>query len=302
LFSVRTPTATVTDLGTEFGVYVTPAGSCQTFVFQGEVEVQPMNGIEEHGQKIRLGKNEFAQTNPHENNSITVTKKPGMTAATKFMRQMPKQVRIELYNTGINLRQGDADPHWQLYARSDDLNFKPRPAVVSMVNEQFALANDPRRSQWISAVADLSPLPDNVVYTFRTTFELRDVSPETAIIRGRFLADDHVVAIRLNGRSVKVPDHPWGWPFDRWADFKASDGFLEGINVLEVDLLNQDPAADASNKSAEGAMALRVELSGVALTVPVSGMNDMSNSATREGKSAPARKPESNRGGKEVER
>ena len=48
-----------------------------------------------------------------------------------FVRQMPRRVRIKMFNTGMNLKEGDRDPHWQLVARSDDPKFKPRPAVVT---------------------------------------------------------------------------------------------------------------------------------------------------------------------------
>ena len=41
LFSVRTPTAVVTDLGTEFGVEVDRSGATRSHVFQGRVEFQP---------------------------------------------------------------------------------------------------------------------------------------------------------------------------------------------------------------------------------------------------------------------
>ena len=40
LFTVRTPTATVTDLGTEFGVEVSKEGHTTSHVFRGSVEVQ----------------------------------------------------------------------------------------------------------------------------------------------------------------------------------------------------------------------------------------------------------------------
>jgi len=40
LFAIKTPTATVTDLGTEFGVEVKKSGVCETQVFSGVVEVQ----------------------------------------------------------------------------------------------------------------------------------------------------------------------------------------------------------------------------------------------------------------------
>ncbi len=38
-FTVRTPSATVTDLGTEFGVYVQDASTCNVHVFEGKVQV-----------------------------------------------------------------------------------------------------------------------------------------------------------------------------------------------------------------------------------------------------------------------
>ena len=41
LFAVRTPTAVVTDLGTEFGVEVAPSGATRSHVFRGKVELRP---------------------------------------------------------------------------------------------------------------------------------------------------------------------------------------------------------------------------------------------------------------------
>ena len=40
LFTVRTPTATVTDLGTEFGVEVSKDGYTMSHVFRGSVKLQ----------------------------------------------------------------------------------------------------------------------------------------------------------------------------------------------------------------------------------------------------------------------
>ena len=44
LFSVRTPTAVVTDLGTEFGVEVDRSGATRSHVFQGKVELRLVVG------------------------------------------------------------------------------------------------------------------------------------------------------------------------------------------------------------------------------------------------------------------
>ena len=120
-----------------------------------------------------------------------------------FVREMPKSVPIKLFNTGAGLKKGDPDPHWQVVSRSDDPNFKPRAAVVVKPVPANG-ADNPSRSQWIAPSGDFW-LPDDVVYVFRTTFDLTGLLPSRAALRGRFIADDRVIAIRLNGRRLKVP-------------------------------------------------------------------------------------------------
>ena len=108
-----------------------------------------------------------------------------------------------------------------------------------------------------------------MTYTFRTTFDLAGAAPETAVLRGQFLADNHVTAIRLNGRNVDVPKQHQGVPFAYWAEFKVADGFVAGTNVLEIDVLNKDPRRPPDNSPHFSPMALRVELHGSALARPL---------------------------------
>ncbi len=112
---------------------------------------------------------------------------------------------------------------------------------MTRILPNYYLANDPGRSQWISQVGDLSALPEQVTYTFRTTFDLTGALPDKALLCGKFLADDHVNAIRLNGRKVDVPGHGYEWPFVNWHEFKAAGGFVAGKNVLEIDVFNGNP-------------------------------------------------------------
>ena len=106
----------------------------------------------------------------------------------------------------MGVKEGQADPHWQIVARSDDPAFKPKSAVVASMKGPWFMANDSERSQWISLGGDKPKLPDGVTYTFRTTFQLADATHQ-AVLRGGFMADNHVAAIRLNGRSLVVPEH-----------------------------------------------------------------------------------------------
>ena len=60
-FVIRTPTATVTDLGTEFGVEVNKEGATDTHVFIGEVQIATGSG-----QGLPGGKHESSRpANPH---------------------------------------------------------------------------------------------------------------------------------------------------------------------------------------------------------------------------------------------
>ena len=148
LFVVRTPTAVVTDLGTEFGVEVEPSGASRASVFRGKVELRVAGVLpspswrgaggggkaagDGGGERvIRLRENESARVEAGAGRGVTLTR--GTTLASGFPRQMPRRVAIQAFNTGAGLDEGQPDPHWQLVARSDDPSFKPQPALVTAV-------------------------------------------------------------------------------------------------------------------------------------------------------------------------
>ena len=61
LFSVRTPTALVTDLGTEFGVEVDKDGMTRSHVFHGKVVLTALDGGKKPGRKITLALDQSAR-------------------------------------------------------------------------------------------------------------------------------------------------------------------------------------------------------------------------------------------------
>ncbi len=264
-FSVRTPTATVTDLGTEFGVEVDRSGATRSHVFQGEVELRVVYGLpspsgrgaggEGRERVIPLRENESARVEAGVGRAVTLTR--GTAQASGFARQLPRRVAIKTFNTGLELKEGDVDPHWQLVARSDQPQLKPQPVVVAQY-EHWEV-NVPEHSQWISIPGDLQSIPNNVTYTFRTTFELTGLQPGGAMLRGWFIADNHINAIRLNGQPVAVPEHDYNF-FDRFHQFRTETGFVEGANTLEFDVFNGVPPDVLKYPS--GPMGLRVELEG----------------------------------------
>ena len=247
MFSVRTPTAIVTDLGTEFGVEVERSGTTRSHVFQGRIELrrpgtsvarlrQAARGASKGGGGIQLGENESATVEASQGRAAKVIRGTGPSSPPVFVRHMPQRVPIRVFSTGLGLREGDPDPHWQIVAWSGDPKFKPQAAVVAISLTAY-LENDPARAQWISTARDLPNLPAGR-FTFRTTFDLAGASPESAVLQGWFIADNHVDAIRLNGHAVSVPQHRSNPPFDTLHTFTAGSGFVEGTNVLEIEVYN----------------------------------------------------------------
>jgi hypothetical protein len=256
-FVIRTPTATVTDLGTEFGVEVDRAGGTGAHVFHGAVELQTINPAGKEPRKVFLAENQAARVASDGNGGVTILALAARPAS--FARQIHphKRVAIELFNTGTDIAEGQPDPHWQIVAASDNPHFQSRPAVVTRTFSTW-LDNNAVQSSWISLAADPADLPFDVTYTFRTTFELKPgMQPSTAQLSGWFIADNHVRAIRLNGHVAPVPEHPY-LNFSQYRRFSIRRGFVAGCNVLEFDVFNGVPGVH----SGFNPMGLRVDLQG----------------------------------------
>ncbi len=252
LFTVRTPTAIVTDLGTEFGVEVDKHGNTNSHVFRGKVEVSLLTAGGEKRDSVVLVENQSVRV--EQGKGIPSLKQVVSAKAAGFARMMPNRVPIKFFNTGAGLHVGQDDPHWQAVALSNALQFKPHPAQV--ISLDAWLENDPRKSQWITFKGEN---PNNAEYTFRTTFDLTGMYPRTAYVDAWFLADNRVSAVRINGKNVKVYPHGWN-NFTMFSRFQITSGFVEGINTLEIDVHNGEP----EEGDGPGLMGLRVELSGTA--------------------------------------
>jgi hypothetical protein len=90
LFAVRTPTTTITDLGTEFGVEVDGRGATVSYVFQGLVRVKMLRAESGRQEEVVLNCNESARVEPSAQ-KITVfsaTATGESTARSKFVRSL----------------------------------------------------------------------------------------------------------------------------------------------------------------------------------------------------------------------
>ena len=90
LFTIKTPTATVTDLGTEFAVEVSKEGYAMSHVFRGKVQVQttPADGNVHTEAKI-LNANESMRVEGHDANRRIVLL--STLTPSSFVREIPKR-------------------------------------------------------------------------------------------------------------------------------------------------------------------------------------------------------------------
>ena len=273
LFTVRTPTAVVTDLGTEFGVEVAVNGDTASHVFQGSVVVQslpaastlrelsPENPKSQiPNQQILLAAGQSARVEKDaQTGAVRIPTGKKIGVAPKFFRRFPHRGPIRVYSTGQNVRRGAPDPNWYIAAGLNDPNFKPQPAISTATYSKSFRSSQPGRAVWVSTGDWLPGLPEGTVYTFRTTFLLNGAPPAGLELRGGFAADNHVDAIRLNGRPAAVPEHGYKQPFLELHPFRVTEGFVEGMNVLEIDVSNGAP----NTRPRPSPMALLVELEAV---------------------------------------
>ncbi len=109
LFSVRTPTAVVTDLGTEFGVEVDESGCSLTHVFQGKVEVRLAGDGNGKGDAIQLAENESVRVDG-KGWKRDVEAGAATGNAVNFVRLMPEKEKPSPDNVLAWFRMGDDDP------------------------------------------------------------------------------------------------------------------------------------------------------------------------------------------------
>ena len=99
LFAVRTPTATVTDLGTEFGVEVERSGATRSHVFQGSVEVRSSNSrrLTTSGAVEILRAGQSARVERGRNQKAIITREPGQPS--RFVRRISKSPNGQISNS-----------------------------------------------------------------------------------------------------------------------------------------------------------------------------------------------------------
>ena len=80
LFSVRTPAAIVSDLGTEFGVEVDASGLSRAIVFQGTIEMRPADGSSDPRRAVQLSASQSAEMRLDSDRVAAMVGGPGWSA------------------------------------------------------------------------------------------------------------------------------------------------------------------------------------------------------------------------------
>jgi hypothetical protein len=95
-FSVRTPTAKVTDLGTEFGVEILKDGNCQVHVLAGSVDTVALENGRPKGQSCRLGAGQAVQVISNRSSNVAGSAIVALKKAepTTFVRKLPRPPKL----------------------------------------------------------------------------------------------------------------------------------------------------------------------------------------------------------------
>lgn len=106
------------------------------------------------------------------------------------------------------------------------------------------LANN-STSRWLTPAANANQGFDRTAdgfYTYSLQFDLSNLVPSTAFFTGRFMADNVVTAISLNGNALAFSGPTGNQWFRNWIPVMAGSGFVDGVNTLSFTVRNDQLA------------------------------------------------------------
>jgi len=237
-FVVQTNDMRATDLGTWFSVK-SAGGKSQLHVLEGLVLAKPVKSRAAIDPSRRVTADQAVDLMPGGAfRSIQFRR----DAAADRLRQFIPLRPIKMWNTGIDLRVGEKDPHWTVTPGHQQAGTVPQPAIVSAPHGSYGI-NEPQRSQWISVDRGTTDgVPARSRYTFETTFDLTGFDLSSVWISGGVLADDGVDEVRLNGNRLDIAAWKnWGYGviYATFHPIEIRNGFVPGINRLAFVVKNE---------------------------------------------------------------
>ena len=228
-FTVTGPGFAVIDRGTAFRLDVPREGKPWVHVSEGAVDLALTNRDGTVRRSMRLTEDLSAEVDP-DARQVTVT----------------EPVAIAVVSTGAGLELNAPDANWTVSAQRFDgpptQTFKPGPAYVTELKRTWLERNADDAARWITVKPNNPVMPGSTVHTFETRFDLTGLDPDTAKLALRFIADNRIEQLRVNGLAVDVPAHGQDPPFSTFTEMTLRHVFLDGINTIELDVRNILPA------------------------------------------------------------
>jgi hypothetical protein len=212
LFAIRTPTAIVTDFGTEFGVRVDEDGTTESHVFQGNVMLTALDDGKKSVEKIALAANESAR----------VEKKDGRKAATVRRQKVNSESFVRSEQFALRVKQLGEAPlrpfrHWQ--AESEML--RNRDGLLAYYDFQRD-PDHPRDRGGYELLRNRAPSGGKYDGCVRGTIRM-------GMAQGRFPGKDALrFAYPGDGVRVNIPDELPQLTLAAWIALDRNDG-LSGI-------------------------------------------------------------------------
>jgi FecR protein len=237
-FKVETDDLVATDLGTWFSVQ-SGGGPAEIHVLEGTVLAKAVNEGTSSDAARRLKADEAVHmTRDGAFQTIKFRREAAAEKLTQFQPLRP----IQVWNTGIGLREGENDPHWTVTTGDNRVGPYPQPAVVAVPDACYGI-NEPERSQWISVRRGTTRgVPAWSRYTFESTLDLTGFDLGSVWVFGQVLADDGVDEVWLNGKRLSIKpwkDWSYGVQFVNFHPIEIRSGFVPGVNRLAFVVKNE---------------------------------------------------------------
>jgi len=228
-FLVRTPHLDVTDIGTRFEVAFSEGQGTSVDVQTGVVSVSPAGAHSDYTERL-VKENQFVRVS-HDGQS------------SAFYERVGKKIDLQPIATGRGFEPGQIDAAWALVDGDEK-----QPLYVMQHRGNVWLKGEPTTSQWLSLSADEKPNRPRDVFHFVTSLTIPEgVDPETATINVRYLADDALEAVWVNGKRVasNLPlprpdldeiDHK---QYQTWSTLELTEGFQAGQNEIRFAVRNK---------------------------------------------------------------
>jgi hypothetical protein len=244
-FTLSLPSIEVTCQGGEFGVELDRKGDGWIQVFGGAVAVQLLDIGAEAARATRtmsLGANESLRFRQRDGVCVATASRDAQLAASLAGRMPPR------LPPRLPLPSGGKEPMRVASAQEQDAVAMPGNAVpgaaeagdgssLLLVSTQDG-SLDPARptSQIVTGRFSLSELAPHE--------KLEELVPGRKMLRLRFAARRFVIsAMRLNGKSVPLPEEPLAGTVRQIGAVTLRDGFLggNGVNILDLDVRSLEP-------------------------------------------------------------